>query len=152
MNLQHPRLVTFSVTLFSDLTPDMDKPPATSHQMPPPHRKANRVSQLIEYYQNLTSPLSSTPNTPVKKTLIIEPGPSPAVSLVKCLTTPCEGLETDPPQSDSNSTVVTSPIFSQKARESPRKVLPSSSVQDFIITTSTTVTLPAKAYYKNCRI
>ncbi|EUC31326.1 hypothetical protein COCCADRAFT_27942 [Bipolaris zeicola 26-R-13] len=129
----------------------MDYPPASPHQTPPHCRKANRVSQLIEYYQNLSTSLPSTPKTPVKKKLIIEPGPSSAASLVKRPTTPSEALETELPQSDSHSTAVPSPLFSKKARERPRKMLPTSSAQDFTITIPITVTLLAKAYYKNCR-
>ncbi|EUC45444.1 hypothetical protein COCMIDRAFT_26376 [Bipolaris oryzae ATCC 44560] len=129
----------------------MDNPPASPHQTPLPHRKANRVSQLIEYSQNLSTLLPSNPKTPAKKTLIIEPGPSSAANLVKCPTTSCETLETDSPHSDNNSTAVPSSLFPQKSRVRPREVLPASSMQDFTMTIPITVTLRAKACYKSYR-
>jgi hypothetical protein len=124
---------------------------ANSHQTSPP-RKANRVSQLNEYYQNSSTTLASTPKTPVRNTLVIEPGPSPAATLAKCSTNPRETLRIHSSQINGNSTAVPSPLFSQRAHVASKKVQSTLSAPNLTITIPITVTLPVEVYYKDCQI
>ncbi|EOA87129.1 hypothetical protein ACJQWK_08537 [Exserohilum turcicum] len=117
----------------------------------PRSEKASKVSQLVDFYQNTATPSAPIPKKPTRKTLAIEPGPSPEADLVK--DTP--NLQELPKASiydfDGDSTAVPSSVSSPQTPVRMRSTSSSAS-RDNTISLPITVTLPTEADRKDYRV